>query len=166
MTGLEVGKPVNVQFAVTGDPAPTCTATGLPAGLAFSPSCVLSGTPAAAGTSNAVFTAANSAGTASAPVTLTVAPAPGGEVVVTNPGNQVSKFNQKANFRIQATPSTPGATLTYAATGLPFGVSVNAGTGAVSGSIWGVGTFQVTVTVRDSAGRTGTTAFTWTVSWF
>ncbi|MEU8137506.1 putative Ig domain-containing protein [Streptodolium elevatio] len=166
VTGLEVGKPVNLQFAVTGNPTPTCSATGLPAGLAFSPSCVLSGTPTAAGPSNAVFTAANSAGTASAPVTLTVAPAPGGEVVVTNPGNRASKFNQKADFRIQATPSTPGATLTYAATGLPFGVSVNAGTGAVTGSVWGVGTFQVTVTVKDSAGKTGTTAFTWTVTWF
>lgn len=166
VTGLEVGKPVNVAFAVTGNPAPTCSAIGLPAGLAFSPACVLSGTPTAAGTSNAVFTAANSVGTASAPLTLTVAPAPGGEVVVTNPGDKASKFNQKADFRIQATPSTPGATLAYSATGLPFGVSVDARTGAVTGPVWGVGTFQVKITVRDGTGKSGTAAFGWTVTWF
>lgn len=163
---LVVGQAVSVPFPVTGSPAPGCTATGLPAGLTFTSACVLQGTPTAAGTSNATFTATNTGGTANAQAALSVAPAPGGEVVVTNPGNQSGKFNQRANLRIQATPSQPGATLTYSATGLPFGTSINASTGAITGSLWGVGTSRVTVTVRDSAGRTGTAAFTWTVTWF
>ncbi|MCF2525618.1 putative Ig domain-containing protein [Yinghuangia soli] len=162
----QVGTAVNLQVQRTGSPVPTCAASGLPAGLAINSGCLISGTPTAAGSSNVTVTATNTAGSASASFAWTVTPPQPTGVVVTNPGQQTSKFNQKANLQIQATPSVPGSALTYSATGLPFGVGINSSTGAITGSVWGVGTFQVTVKATDATGQSGTAAFTWTVTWF
>ncbi|MDI2127245.1 putative Ig domain-containing protein [Yinghuangia seranimata] len=163
-----VGQPVSLQLQVTGSPAPTCTASGLPAGLSVSPGCLVSGTPTTAGTSTVMVTATNSAGSASSSFTWTIGQGGpgGGQVSVVNPGNQSSRFNQKVSLKISATPSQSGATLTYAASGLPFGLSLNSSTGQITGTAWGVGTAQVTVTVTDSAGKSGTASFTWAVTWF
>ncbi|WP_432095393.1 M4 family metallopeptidase [Streptomyces sp. bgisy100] len=84
-------------------------------------------------------------------------------VSVTSPGNQSSTVGQPASLQIKATSSTTGA-LTYSATGLPAGLSINASTGLISGTPTTAGTSNVTVTVKDSAGKTGTASFTWTVS--
>lgn len=66
------------------------------------------------------------------------------------------------SLQVQATSTNPGA-LSYAATGLPHGLSINASTGLISGTATTAGTSNVTVTVTDSASKTGTTSFTWTV---
>ena len=59
---------------------------------------------------------------------------------------------------------THSGSLTYAATGLPPGLSISASTGVVSGTPATAGTYSTTVTVTDSTGATGTASFTWTVS--
>ncbi|NUU25800.1 MAG: hypothetical protein HOV68_30485 [Streptomycetaceae bacterium] len=165
-----VNVPASLALQVTGGTGPyTCTFTALPVGLSnASGGCTVQGTPTTAGTSNVSVTAKDAANRTSAPVnfTWTVTTQPTSGVQVVNPGNQASKFNQKVNLAIKATPSTPGATLTFSATGLPFGLGINASTGAITGSAWQVGTFPVTVTVKDSAGKSGTASFTWTVTWF
>lgn len=43
--------------------------------------------------------------------------------------------------------------LSYSATGLPTGVSIDESTGAISGVPTAAGTYEVTVTVEDSAGK-------------
>ena len=55
--------------------------------------------------------------------------------------------------------------LTYSATGLPGGVSINAGTGVISGTLSSTssGNHNVTVTVSDGT-ATDTDTFTWTVT--
>ncbi|MDH6126917.1 M4 family metallopeptidase [Kitasatospora sp. GP82] len=86
---------------------------------------------------------------------------PAGGVTVTNPGNQSTALNGSANLQIKATGGT-GA-LTYSATGLPTGLSISS-SGLITGTATAAGTFNVTVTAKDSANKSGTTSFTWTVS--
>ncbi|MEV4433898.1 M4 family metallopeptidase [Streptomyces sp. NPDC049585] len=84
-------------------------------------------------------------------------------VSVTSPGDQTSIVNTAVSLQIKASSSTSGA-LTYAATGLPAGLSINSSTGLISGTPTTTGTSSVTVTVKDSAGKTGSVSFKWTVN--
>ncbi len=88
----------------------------------------------------------------------------GNTVTVTNPGGQTSTVGTAASLQIQASDSAAGQTLTYSATGLPTGLSINASTGLISGTPSAQGTSNVTVTARDGTGATGTTSFSWTVN--
>ncbi|MFF5802932.1 M4 family metallopeptidase [Streptomyces sp. NPDC012746] len=83
-------------------------------------------------------------------------------VSVTPIANQTTQINTAVSLQVQATSTNPGA-LSYAATGLPAGLSINSSTGLISGTPTTAGTSNVTVTVTDSASKTGTTSFTWTV---
>jgi hypothetical protein len=78
---------------------------------------------------------------------------------VTNPGNQSGTVGTAQSVQIRATDSG-GAALTYSATGLPAGLSVNSSTGLISGTPTASGSSSVTVTARDSTGASGTTTFT------
>ncbi|MFE2180146.1 M4 family metallopeptidase [Streptomyces sp. NPDC059455] len=84
-------------------------------------------------------------------------------VTVTPPGDQTSIVDQATSLQITATSSNPGA-LSYAATGLPAGLALDSSSGLISGTPTTVGSSAVTVTVTDSAGKTGTASFTWTVN--
>ncbi|MGR6970671.1 putative Ig domain-containing protein [Streptomyces cynarae] len=86
----------------------------------------------------------------------------GNTVTVTNPGNQSTTTGSSVSLQIKATDSA-GATLTYSATGLPTGLSINSSTGLISGTASTAGTYSVTVTAKDSTGASGSTSFTWTV---
>ncbi|MFD9357177.1 M4 family metallopeptidase [Streptomyces sp. NPDC060031] len=83
-------------------------------------------------------------------------------VSVTAIANQTTQINTAVSLQVQATSTNPGA-LSYAATGLPAGLSINSSTGLISGTATTAGTSNVTVTVTDSASQTGTASFTWTV---
>ncbi|MFE2726762.1 putative Ig domain-containing protein [Kitasatospora sp. NPDC059327] len=85
----------------------------------------------------------------------------GSSVSVTNPGNQTTALNGSVNLQISASGGT--APLTFSATGLPTGLSIGSG-GAVTGTATTAGTYNVTVTAKDAANRTGTASFTWTVT--
>ncbi|MER7764995.1 M4 family metallopeptidase [Streptomyces sp. NPDC097619] len=83
-------------------------------------------------------------------------------VTVTNPGPQSTVTGSAVNLQVQASSSNAGA-LAYAATGLPTGLSINSSTGLITGTAGTAGTYNVTVTVTDSANQTGTASFVWTV---
>ena len=89
---------------------------------------------------------------------------PGNTVTVTNPGNQTGTVGTAASLQITATDSDPAQTLTYSATGLPAGLSINATTGLISGTPTTAGTSTVTVTATDTTGASGSTSFTWTIN--
>ncbi|KAK1186271.1 M4 family metallopeptidase [Streptomyces sp. NBS 14/10] len=84
-------------------------------------------------------------------------------VSITAPGDQTSIVDQAVSLQIAATSSNPGA-LTYAATGLPAGLSIDSSTGLISGTPTTLGSGTVTVTVTDSTGKSATLSFTWTVN--
>ncbi|MEU4347277.1 putative Ig domain-containing protein [Streptomyces sp. NPDC023838] len=88
----------------------------------------------------------------------------GNTVTVTNPGNQSTQINTAVSLQIKATDSDTGQTLTYSATGLPAGLSINSSTGLISGTPTAAGTSSVTVTARDTTAATGSTSFSWTVT--
>jgi hypothetical protein len=88
----------------------------------------------------------------------------GNTVTVTNPGNQTGTVGTAVSLQIHATDSASGQTLTYSATGLPTGLSINSSSGLISGTPSAAGTFSVTVTAQDTTGASGSASFTWTIS--
>ena len=90
---------------------------------------------------------------------------PGGNTVtVTNPGNQTTTVGTAVSLQIHATDSASGQTLTYSATGLPAGLSINSATGLISGTPTTAGTSSVTVTAKDTTNASGSASFTWTIN--
>jgi hypothetical protein len=88
----------------------------------------------------------------------------GNTVTATNPGNQTTAAGTAVSLQIQATDSASGQTLTYTATGLPTGLSINTTTGLITGTPTTAGNYTPTVTVKDATNATGTAAFAWAVT--
>jgi hypothetical protein len=141
------------------------SATGLPAGLSISSAGVISGTPTAAVLNQSVtVTATDTTGAAgSANFTWTVNTPGGNTITVTNPGSQTSTTGSAVSLQIHAADTQSGQTLTYSATGLPAGLSINA-SGLVSGTPTSSGSSSVIVTARDTTGATGSATFGWTIN--
>lgn len=86
-------------------------------------------------------------------------------VTVAVPNDQTSvPGTSVAAVQINATDSASGQTLTYSASGLPAGLSLNPVTGRITGTPASVGSKTVTVTVADGTGASGFATFNWTVS--
>ena len=85
-------------------------------------------------------------------------------VTVTNPGTQTSAQGTATSLQIQAGDSAPGQSLTYSATGLPTGLTINASSGLVMGTPSAAGTFSSKVTATDTTGASGSASFSWTVN--
>jgi subtilase family serine protease len=88
----------------------------------------------------------------------------GNTVTVTNPGNQTTTVGTAVSLQIHATDSASGQTLTYSATGLPAGLSINSSTGLISGTPTTASTNSVTVTAKDTTNASGSASFTWTIN--
>ena len=88
----------------------------------------------------------------------------GNTVTVTNPGSQTGTVGTAVSLQIHATDSASGQTLTYSATGLPAGLSINSASGLISGTPTTAATYSVTVTAKDTTGASGSASFTWTIN--
>jgi hypothetical protein len=87
----------------------------------------------------------------------------GNTVSVTNPGSQSGTVGTAASVQVHATDSG-GQALTYSASGLPAGLSINSSTGLISGTPTTAGTSTVSVTATDSTGASGLATFSWTIA--
>ncbi|HEX8971707.1 Ig domain-containing protein [Oryzihumus sp.] len=94
----------------------------------------------------------------------TVGGSTGNTVTVTNPGNQTGTVGTATSLQITATDSASGQTLTYSASGLPAGLSINSSTGLISGTPTTAATYSTVVTATDTTGAKGTASFSWTIS--
>ncbi|HKC27108.1 MAG TPA: putative Ig domain-containing protein [Jatrophihabitans sp.] len=87
----------------------------------------------------------------------------GNTVTVTNPGSQTGTVGTAKSLQMQGSDSG-GLALTWSATGLPTGLSINASSGLISGTPSAAGTFNSTVTAKDSTGASGSASFSWAIS--
>ncbi|WP_327249713.1 M4 family metallopeptidase [Streptomyces sp. NBC_01320] len=101
--------------------------------------------------------------TANAWAAINVGPRVIGGILLTTPDAQTSAVDTAASLQIKATGFNPGA-LTYFASGLPAGLTINHTTGVISGTPTTPGTSNVTVTVRGSMHGLNTATFTWHVA--
>jgi large repetitive protein len=155
---------LQVKASITPAGGPLAyAAAGLPPGLSINSSTgVISGaTPRAPGTFTVTVTAddpqiSDTSGSAVFEWTIS-------KVTMTSPGTQNTDIEAAVSLHLQAS-STAGLPLTYGATGLPPQLSLDSSTGVISGTVFVVGTFSVTVTARDTTGASGAAAFTWTVN--
>jgi Putative Ig domain/PLD-like domain len=85
-----------------------------------------------------------------------------GKVSIFSPGTQTTAPSAAAYLQTQGEDTCTG-TLTYSASGLPTGLSINSTTGVISGTATKAGTYTVTVTGKDSTGPTGSATYTWNV---
>ena len=146
------------SYQITASNTPTSYgATGLPAGLTVnSGTGLISGTPTAAGTSTVTLSASNSGGTGNATLTLTIVVlAP----VITSATTASGTVGRGFSYQITAS----NAPASYGATGLPPGLTVNGGTGLISGTPTAAGTSTVTLSATNSAG-TGSATLTLTIA--
>ena len=157
---------VNVAFSTTtagaftdpnGDPL-TFSATGLPGGLAINPTTgVISGVPTQSGSFGVtVFANDGKGGTASAPFTLNVSPAP---AINLPPIAGLIPSPQSTTVGVVFSTTTAGAfsdpngdALTFSASGVPNGLSINPTSGLISGIASQSGVFGIVVTASDNRG--------------
>jgi Cu/Ag efflux protein CusF len=146
------------SYSITASNSPTSyAATGLPSGLSVNTATgVISGIPTSIGTSTSTVYATNLSGTGNKSVTITIVPpAPVVSSATTATGTVGSTFN----YSITASNSPTS----YAANGLPAGLSVNTATGVISGTPTASGTFTSTVSAIN-AGGTGSATVTFTIA--
>ena len=147
-----------------GNPV-TYSATNLPAGVAINGTTgLISGTLTftSAGTYTVTATVSDGSLTASRTFTWTVSNVNAPPVLV-NPGNQSGVLGGTVSLALSAS-DPDGTALTYSATGLPTGLSINSTTGLITGTLPNAaGSFAVTATVSDGT-LTNSQSFTWTVA--
>ena len=83
-------------------------------------------------------------------------------IAFANPGPQFSTIKKAVSMQLKA-DDTRGGAITYKATGLPNGLSLDGSTGKVTGKPNRLGTSTVTITATDAADTTTQTTFRWTI---
>ncbi len=162
-----VGQPYSAALAGSGGATPytwSISSGSLPAGLSLnSATGAITGTPTAAGSSPVGVAMTDSSTpnpvTATKTFTLTVNPA---KLLVTT----ISLSTGQVGHPYSAAVAATGGTTPYiwTASGLPAGVTVNASTGAISGTPTKAGSYTARVKVTDSAGSPQTASATFPVS--
>jgi Putative Ig domain len=137
----------------------TFSAIGLPAGLTMASNGTISGTPTTSGTSNYTVTVTDSkgnTGTVNCSVTVNPPPTTACQTIVATQGNVITSVTLTGS-------GGAGAPYTFSAAGLPAGLTISA-SGTISGTPTVNGTFNYSVTVKDSAGNTATVNCSMTVN--
>lgn len=172
ITGGTVGSAFAAQLVASGGSAPytfAVIAGSLPAGLSLNASTgTITGTPTTAGTSSGITVrvtdALGATATASA-FSITVAAA-GAALVISGTPATTGTVGTAYSASVTASGGTGPYTYALAAGSLPAGLSLNASTGAISGTPTTAGTSSgITVRVTDAIGATANaSAFSITIA--
>ena len=151
------------QLTATGGTGATSftfavTTGALPAGLTLSSSGLISGTPTTVGTSNFQITVTDNLGnTATVAYTLNVA---FGRILLTPTTLPDATLNTAYTSGVAGTGGVGPYTFAVTSGALPAGLTLNATTGAITGTPVGGGTATFTITATDSQGNTGSQSYT------
>lgn len=86
----------------------------------------------------------------------------GAPITLVNPGAQRNTVRERVKLPI-AVNGAGNSGLIYTATGLPTGLVIRRRTGIIAGKVTTVGTFNLTVQVKDANNHTDSTSFVWTI---
>ena len=144
----------------------TWSATGLPGGLGInSTTGLISGTisTTAAASNNVTLSVSDGILTTSGSFTwLTTAPPPNVAPSLSSPGTQSSMRGSIVTLTPTAFDAD-GDALTWSASGLPAGLSINSNTGQISGTVFSTAATSsaVSLLVTDAGGLSASASFTW-----
>jgi hypothetical protein len=140
----------------------TYTATGLPPGVSIDPATgVISGTISGYSDGTVSITATDTSG---ASATASFHWLAENEVSGGVPQTQQTQPDTQVSLQIHGGDNDKSATLAYAATGLPPGLSINSDTGLISGTTSSaIGSYDVMITITDSTGSFSAFSFIWHV---
>jgi hypothetical protein len=157
----------NNASSANGVPTALFSASGLPTGLSINRTTGLITGIVAAGAGNVTpysttITASDGRSSSSASFTWNIA----SRITITPIADQQNTEGDSVSLQVQATDLHSGE-LSYSASGLPTGLSINPATGAISGTIaagaGNIAPYSTTVTVSDGTSSVSTT-FTWNVA--
>ena len=143
-----------VTFAVSAGSLPTGASLNAASGA-------ITGTPSAAGTFNFTITATDTLGAAGSRAYTVVVGAALGVNPATLPSGTVGIAYPQS---VSSTGGTGAVTFSISAGALPGGLSLNAASGALTGTPSSASTFSFTVTATDSVGATGSRAYSVTIN--
>jgi hypothetical protein len=141
------------SYVATASNSPTSfNITGLPAGLSATAAGVISGTPTAAGASSISLSANNAGGTgATVTLALTIS-APASAPVITSASTASVAVSASFSYTVTAT-NTPTS---FAASGLPLGLSIDTATGAITGTPTVAGVYTIGLSATNAGGTSAT----------
>jgi len=149
------------SYTIAASNFPTSiSATNLPAGLTFDGHSVISGTPTGSGTTSVTLSASNVTGTGTATLTIVIYAATPATPAITSTLTAAGTVGTAFNYAITAS-NTPTS---FTVTGLPTGLSFNPETGAIYGTPYISGTFNVVLEATNCGGTGSQSTLVLTIS--